>query len=231
MTDKPLVSVIIANWNTTKYMNEECIKAVRAKTAVAVEIIVVDNGSTDASGEEIASAADATIFLQENKGPAYAWNRGIRSSAAPYVCILNSDAVVAQACLDKMLRRAMQKDVGLVGCMSNHTQMHSQRPGPVQEADKEVEPGHFISFVCVMMSRETYEKIGPIDERFVRGTHEDVDYCRRLHDAGKSLVVAGDAFCWLVHGMTYRANKIDMGKADRAMRKVYEKKIAGSRHG
>jgi len=119
----------------------------------------------------------------------------------------------------------MQPDVGLSSCLSNKTQLHSQRPAPVQEADQEIPPGHFIAFVCIMMSRKTYDEIGPLDERFTMGTHEDVDYCRRLHEAGKTLVVAGDAFCWHIHGMTYRANKVDMGEAQRNMKKVYDAKI------
>lgn len=224
MADKPLLSVIVANWNTTRYMNEKCIPAVRKHTEATHEIIVVDGKSNDATPEEIGKMADATVMLPDNKGPGRAWNRGVSVAQGAYICILNSDAVVIDGCLDKMLRRAMQPDAGIVGCLSNKTQKHSERPAPIVMPDLEIQKGQFISFVCVIIPREVFEKVGPIDEQFVEGMFEDVDYNNRVRDAGYKVIVAGDAWCWHELSLSYRRNNVNIAGAQAASRRRYAAK-------
>ena len=62
------------------------------------------------------------------------------------------------------------------------------------------------AFFCVMLRREVFEKIGPLDEAFGRGFFEDDDYCRRIEQAGLSVYCAEDVF--IHHHLSASFNKL-----------------------
>lgn len=88
------VSVIVPVYNCETYL-EQCIRSVLAQSLVELEIICVDDGSTDASAQVIQSLAaeDRRIvsFWQENQGAGPARNLGIRKARGKYVCFLDAD--------------------------------------------------------------------------------------------------------------------------------------------
>lgn len=90
----PLVSVIIPVYNTKKYL-VECLNSVCTQTYSQIEIIAVDDGSTDESGNilrEYARKDDRIrIITQENKGLSAARNAGLECSSGEYVMFLDSD--------------------------------------------------------------------------------------------------------------------------------------------
>lgn len=90
----PLVSVIIPVYNTKKYL-VECLNSVCTQTYSKIEIIAVDDGSTDESGNilrEYARKDDRIrIITQENKGLSAARNAGLECSSGEYVLFLDSD--------------------------------------------------------------------------------------------------------------------------------------------
>src|SRR4030067_987369 len=88
----PLVTVIVLNWNGVRYL-PSCIESVHQQTYKAIEIIVVDNGSTDDSVRllsdnypEIRIAAN-----DENLGFAQGMNKGIDIMRSEFVLLLNED--------------------------------------------------------------------------------------------------------------------------------------------
>ena len=87
------VSVIIPVHNSSKYI-QECINSVINQTYKNLEIIVIDDKSTDNSVEIIKSIRDKrikSIELKENVGAALARNKGIELSTGDYICFLDSD--------------------------------------------------------------------------------------------------------------------------------------------
>jgi glycosyltransferase involved in cell wall biosynthesis len=89
----PLVSVVINNYNYGRFLSE-AIDSVLSQTYSNVEIIVVDDGSTDDSHEVIARYQDKIIpVLKENGGQASAFNAGFKASNGDIVCMLDSDDV------------------------------------------------------------------------------------------------------------------------------------------
>ncbi len=83
-----------------------------------VEIIVVDNASTDGSPEAIKESFPQVYLIQnkENLGFAKANNIGIRHSSGRYICLINSDVKVLKGCFNKLLDFLDQHpDVGMVG--------------------------------------------------------------------------------------------------------------------
>src|SRR4029079_5584454 len=89
--ETPLVSVVIPTYNQARYLGE-CIDSVLAQSYPAIEIVVVDDGSTDATPDVLAGYGDRINHLrQSNHGAANALNKGIRASRGAFVCWLSSD--------------------------------------------------------------------------------------------------------------------------------------------
>lgn len=90
----PRVSVLMAVYNSAVYLNE-AIDSVLAQTMGNLELILVDDGSTDESPEIMARYADQDVrvvaYRQENQGISGATNQALRLARAPYVAILDSD--------------------------------------------------------------------------------------------------------------------------------------------
>lgn len=88
-----LVSVIIPVFNGSAFLGE-AIESVLKQTYEVIEIIVVDDGSTDASANVAQSFGDRLAYhYQENRGVAAALNRGVRASRGQYVAWLSHDDV------------------------------------------------------------------------------------------------------------------------------------------
>ena len=101
----PDVSLIIVNWNTRDYLLQ-CIESIYAATHVSsLEVIVVDNASTDGSGEAVIQQYPQVrvISNDNNLGFAKANNIGIQQCSGRYICLVNSDIKVMEDCLDRMI--------------------------------------------------------------------------------------------------------------------------------
>lgn len=100
---QPLVSIVINNYNYGRYL-EQAIRSALAQTYRDVELIVVDDGSTDQSREIIARYADrCDVLLKENGGQASAFNAGIRRSKGEYVLLLDSDDYLFPDAVERFL--------------------------------------------------------------------------------------------------------------------------------
>lgn len=112
-----LVSVIVLNWNDGTYVCD-CIDHVLAQTYPSVEIIVVDNASTDGSADEIARLYNQITLLrnQKNLGFAGGMNRGIEHTAGEFVLLLNTDAFLAPTYIEAVMRALAERpEVGAAG--------------------------------------------------------------------------------------------------------------------
>lgn len=93
MRDKPLVSILINNYNYGRFLREAIDSALN-QTYSDTEVIVVDDGSTDDSQEIIASYGEKIIpVFKENGGQASAFNAGFAVSKGDLICLLDSDDV------------------------------------------------------------------------------------------------------------------------------------------
>ena len=103
------VSVIIPVYNTEKYV-EECIRSVIRQNLQDIEIIVIDDGSTDKSLEiieRIANEDERVIILsQENQGQSVARNYGLRHAKGEFILFLDSDDLLVWCALEHLYRQA-----------------------------------------------------------------------------------------------------------------------------
>jgi glycosyltransferase involved in cell wall biosynthesis len=90
-SEKPLISIIIPVYNGEKFI-QQAIDNILSQQYPAIEIIMVDDGSTDNSREVIESlSVDVRYFHQPNSGPGAARNRGIRDVSGQYIAFLDVD--------------------------------------------------------------------------------------------------------------------------------------------
>lgn len=105
MENLPLISVIIPVYNVEKYL-EECVESVLTQTYKNIEIILVDDGSTDSSGEICDSYAlqnsNVQVIHQLNAGLSDARTAGLKKAIGKYVYFLDSDDYIAADALEKL---------------------------------------------------------------------------------------------------------------------------------
>ena len=112
----PLVSVVIPTYNYGRYVTE-AVDSALAQTYPAVEVIVVDDGSTDDTRERLAAYGDRIRYIyQANAGLSAARNTGIRAASGPFVAFLDSDDAFHPRKLElQMALFAARPELGLVG--------------------------------------------------------------------------------------------------------------------
>ncbi len=101
---EPLVSVIIPCYNGEKFL-KETIESALGQTYPAVEVIVIDDGSTDSSGE-IAQSLPVRYIRQPNRGLTASRNLGVRESRGSYILFLDAD--------DRLKPHAIEAGVGVL---------------------------------------------------------------------------------------------------------------------
>ena len=109
-SESPLISVVVLNWNGGRIV-EKCLMSLRDQSYYPLEIIVVDNASTDKSVDliKIRFPEVKLIVNDKNLGFGGGNNVGIRASHGKYIMILNNDARLDPDCI-KELKRSIEKD-------------------------------------------------------------------------------------------------------------------------
>lgn len=114
------VSVIVPIYNTERYLRR-CLDSIVNQTLEELEIILVDDGSTDASGQilkeyEIKYPKKVKVYTKENGGQGAARNLGIQKSSGKYIGFLDSDDYVDTKMFETMYLAAEQGLCDLVEC-------------------------------------------------------------------------------------------------------------------
>lgn len=116
---KPLISVIVPVYNTQDYLSE-CIDSILAQVFKNYEIILVDDGSTDASAgicDDYASKYECiTVIHKENKGIASARKAGLVQASGKYISYIDSDDSIESDMYKDMLGEAENYDADIVIC-------------------------------------------------------------------------------------------------------------------
>ena len=128
VSPRPLVSVIVPAYNAERFLGR-ALRSGLAQTYPNLEIIVVDDGSTDRTPEVIRSFTDARVrhLSQPNRGQGAARNLGIRASAGRYVTFLDADDVYLPLKVERQVEfLTVHPDCEVVFCDALH--FYSQRP-------------------------------------------------------------------------------------------------------
>ena len=225
-THDPKVSVIVVTYNNID-LTRACLASLDEHSQYEhLEIIVVDNASSDGSPEYLsdwgANGRNRTVILNEdNLGFAAANNQGLAVATGEYLVLLNNDTYVTHGWIRTLLRH-LQRDrtIGLIGPVTNNIGNEAKIDIAYADMDEmlvksaaytrrrigQTYPLRTAAFFCVMMPRATYERVGTLDEAFGRGFFEDDDYCRRIEQLGLRVVCAEDVF--IHHHLSASFNKL-----------------------
>lgn len=114
------VSAIIPAFNSARYL-ADAINSVLAQTVNSIEVIVIDDGSTDETESLVGGyGSRVRYFRQQNNGVAIARNRGIEESRGKYVALLDADDVWVPNKVERQLA-ALEKGSGCRACYSAFT--------------------------------------------------------------------------------------------------------------
>lgn len=222
----PLVSVIVVTYNNLD-LTKACLRSLEELTDYAnLEVIIVDNASADETPAYLeawcAEGANRRIVLNpDNRGFAAGNNQGLAIARGEYLVMLNNDTYVTPGWVSTLtahLRR--HGELGMIGPVTNNIgnearieTRYEDMDGMLSEAAAytaahagKLRPMRTVAFFCVMLRREVYEKVGPLDEAFGIGFFEDDDYCRRVEQAGWGIACAEDVF--IHHHLSASFNKL-----------------------
>ncbi len=131
MNERPLVSVVIPSYNSRRFI-AEAIDSIRAQGVVDLEVVIVDDGSSDDSAQFIRQyAPEARLISQENTGPAAARNHGISEARGRYIAFLDADDIWLKGKLAAQLR-VLESDTSIDICYGHFSSWHSDTLGNYQ---------------------------------------------------------------------------------------------------
>lgn len=227
MSDEVDLSIVIVAWNVRDLVLD-CLASIRdAKLGLTYEVIVVDNGSVDATVESVARQFPETriVALPKNIGFGAGNNRGLEVMRGRHAVLLNSDTIVLPGGLEACVRFLDEHpDVGAVGpqllnpdrtkqnCIHNSPTLVSEIVGqsflrrvfPKRWPSKRVDYAGPVEVeavlgACLFARREVIRQVGLIDEDYFFFL-EETDWCHRMRAAGWRVFHLPDAHVIHLYG-------------------------------
>ena len=202
MKDLPLVSVIVLNYNAGKLLLN-CVKSLKNSLYKNLEIIIVDNISSDESHITCKEKFPEIKLIQNQKNLGYCGgnNVGIKDAKGEFIVILNPDTIVEPDWIDELLNAYQEFGQGLYQpkilslneeriIQSTGNMLHvfgfgfaRDKGNEVSDKKEEIEKIGYASGTCLFTSRKVIEKIGLLDE-FLFLYHDDLDLGWRAAQVG-----------------------------------------------
>jgi GT2 family glycosyltransferase len=233
----PRVSVVVCSCNGARTLGE-CLDGACALDYPDYEVIVIDDGSTDATAA-IASGYPVRLISTENRGLSSARNAGLEAASGEIIAYIDDDACPDRHWLRYMVRTCLEGDWAAVGgpnlappndgvvadCVANSPGL----PVQVLLSDREAEhvPG------CNMaIRRSALVQLGGFDPQF-RVAGDDVDLCWRLAARDLKIGFSPGAVVWHHRRGSVRAylrQQSSYGEAEALLERKWPQKYNGARH-
>ena len=201
-----LVSVIVPLYNGQKHLLE-LIQSLKNQTHDKIEVIIVDNNSTDDSVRLSKSLSEKIIHLniflnKKNEGYCGGCNEGIKHANGEYLLFLSQDRIMSNDWIEKTIAKMNQDEK--IGCVvgkvirdgaSSPEYGHSYDVyGAVLINGTPDESKLFFGGGTVLIRKKTIEQVGGFDPEFFI-YQEDVDICWRIRLAGYEIKIEKNAVC------------------------------------
>jgi GT2 family glycosyltransferase len=223
----PKVSVVLVHLNQEAH-TRECIESLQRLSYENVEIIVVDNGSTDGSGARLSAQFPSVVFTRTDKNSGFAEgnNVGIRLALqrnAEYIALLNNDTVVDRDFIQPLVELSAS-DLSLAvqsckiyyhsepqvlwyagGFLDQHKALgtHVGILKPDEGQYDEIKDTGFATGCMMFISQDALRSVGLLDNKFFIYL-EDVDWCVRARNLGYRVVYNPRAKLWHKVSTTHR---------------------------
>ncbi|HYA69498.1 MAG TPA: glycosyltransferase, partial [Acidimicrobiales bacterium] len=242
MRRSPATIVVLAwnAWDATK----ACLDSLRPTLGVHDQVVVVDNGSTDATAAQLRHYPWVDVVTNEvNQGFAAGCNRGADRARHRVIVFLNNDTVLAGKWLDPLVAPLDDDTVGATGPRSNFVsgpQMVAEATYPTGDTGavrrfarswaqthraETSDVDRLVGF-CLAVRADVFEAVGGFDESYGIGGFEDDDLCRRIADSGRRLVIAHESFVHHDGHRTFDANGLDWFAEQESNRNRFEQRHA-----
>jgi len=169
------ISVIIPTYNSANFISA-AIESILKQTIRTLEIIVVDDGSTDETAKVLDKyTSQIKYFLQENKGPSSARNLGLNHAVGEYILFLDSDDILLDKSME-LLTKSLSNQIDTMLSIGLYQEI--KKEGKTWIKSKTPYRGTYLS--GVMFKKKLIDKIGMLDEELRTG--EDIDWFFRLRE-------------------------------------------------
>ena len=208
-SDAPEVSIIIPVYNQLDY-TLKCLKAIATNLdqSVAVEIILVNDCSTDQTGEILKPLTAINLINQpSNQGFIFSCNHGAAVAKGKYLYFLNNDTEIKPHCITSLVQvLAEDEQVGAVGSKLVYPQGSLQEAGGIVWQDASgwnygrqenpyapeynyLRPVDYCSGASLMVRREVFDRVEGFEKNFVPAYYEDTDLCFAIrHQLGMKVM-------------------------------------------
>lgn len=203
--EPPLVSVVTPCFNAAPFVGET-IEAVLAQSYPRIELIVVDDASTDGSWEVIRSFGDRirAVRLEENRHVCHARNQGVARSRGEYLMFLDADDLIEPDTIEALVAAARESPGSIAICdwrrLAPVDGGWAPAPADVALPAAGADPlrawleGHWVPTCSILWPRPVYERTGGWDESLTYA--DDTDIMLRT-------LVAGTGFAHARGGRSY----------------------------
>lgn len=208
------ITIVIPIFNQLHY-TRQCLESLNASGCDDSMLVVVNNASTDGTGEFLAGRSKLQVINNpENRACAAAWNQGYNVRKTPWTVFLNNDTLLSAGWLENLAAFAGREAVDIAcpartdGDLDYDLQRHAHE---FTEKMKTVQRRGAAHGVCFMVARRVFDKIGGFDENFCKGGNEDTDFFWRARQAGFKLAITGGAYIHHFGGVTQKALSAERG--------------------
>ncbi len=202
--DDPEVTVVLVTWGGDA-LTLQGLRALATSVDVSIEVVIVDNGSTDQTLALLDRVDGATIIRNgENLGYQVACNQGASAGSGEFVLLCNTDAEVRPHAIAAAVAAARARGAWVVGGPVVALDGLLQEAGGIMWSDGSCEgfgrglrpdrdefqhprPVDYISGVFLLARRDRWDELGGLDERYHPAYYEDADLCFRTWERGGSV--------------------------------------------
>ncbi|MCH8303885.1 MAG: glycosyltransferase [Candidatus Marinimicrobia bacterium] len=239
-----LCSIVILTHNQVEY-TKLCLESIESFLNVDIEIIFVDNASTDDTIEYLTGIVEknknySLITNSENRGYAAGNNMGINAAIGEFVLIMNNDILVTKGAVETLINLLknheqtvlvgpktnfvkgsqldLEAEYGSIEEMLNYAERNSKK-----NKGKTAQTEFLVGFMFLGRTK-LLKEAGGFDESSGIGNYEDNDLCRKLSENGYELRIAEDSFVHHFGHVSFNASSVDYNELIEKNKKIYEDK-------
>lgn len=204
--DAPAVSILLVTFNSAEY-TFQCLETIKAHSDVPYEVIIVDNASTDRTGDLLGQTRNVKVIMNgENAGFLKACNKGARAASGKYILFLNNDTQVTPGWLAGLVSTmegypgcgavggklimpdGRLQEAGCVIWKDGSTSGYGRGANPFVPEVSYVREVDYCGGACLLVRKDLFLELGGFDERYAPAYYEEADLCMGVRSRGFKVV-------------------------------------------